>query len=589
MALAITGMLGIGALTGCTGGQAETGQTQEASEKSVDNQEEQQAQSSFDVEAFAAEHSDDPVTISLYPINGNLTSGTVSGYLGDYFKTQGLSIDVWAYSAEKTNAILASGDLPDIMHVTAENLSVMIDAGMVLNLDDYVDQLPHIQEAMEKNGLEPALNFVRSYRSNDTGSLYAMPTAVGGTDTNDNGDRNVVKLNWEIYEEIGAPEIGSYEELIEVAKQMMEAHPTDENGNKVWGTVLNAGSDTEYWGNIITWMRWHGYTENQLPYLLEADMINGKYDSILEDNSMYYQGLKFYFDCMQAGILDPDSINLERSAAGEKKKAFGGGTNPGWRNEYFEYWIPGTQYYINGDTLYGDAIFGNTDDYIVVNANTKNLDACLAFLDMMADPDAQLLGNAGPEGDMYEINDNVLTLTDKAKEHYATSSGEQYVYDNGEEAYLWNTNWILAQSAVMTYTGPDGEALSNVHTSWPEEKEIMNNNPAYESWRETTGYESWQNLVDTNNCAVYSSDLDFINSFLSTPDDSMKLTMSSIKDKVVDASWKMVYAADEAEFNSIWQQMVTDCKDLGAEDLIQWRLDDIEKAKAERDSVLNAE
>ena len=74
MALAITGMLGIGALTGCTGGQAETGQTQEASEKSVDNQEEQQAQSSFDVEAFAAEHSDDPVTISLYPINGNLTS-----------------------------------------------------------------------------------------------------------------------------------------------------------------------------------------------------------------------------------------------------------------------------------------------------------------------------------------------------------------------------------------------------------------------------------------------------------------------------------------------------------------------------------
>ena len=43
MALAITGMLGIGALTGCTGGQAETGQTQEASEKSVDNQEEQQA------------------------------------------------------------------------------------------------------------------------------------------------------------------------------------------------------------------------------------------------------------------------------------------------------------------------------------------------------------------------------------------------------------------------------------------------------------------------------------------------------------------------------------------------------------------
>lgn len=587
-ALAIAGMMTVGTLAGCSGGQ--TAPAESAASAGTEGVQAEGTQESFDVEAFAQEHSSDPVTISLYPINGSLTSGTVSGYLGDFFKTKGLSVDVWAYSDEKTNAILASGDLPDLMHVTAENLSIMIDAGMVLNLDDYVDQLPHVQEAIEKNGLEPALNFVRDYRSNDTGSLYAMPTNVGGTDIYDNADRNVVKLNWSIYEEIGAPEIGSYDELIDVAKQMMEAHPTDEaTGSKIYGTILNAGSDTEYWGNIITWMRWHGYMETHLPYLLEADMINGTVTSILEDNSMYYQGLKFYYDCMQAGILDPDSINTERSAAGEKKRMFGAGTQPGWRSEYYEYYIPGTKYYINGDTLYGDAIFGNADDYIVVNANTKNLDACLAFLDMMADPDAQLLGNAGPEGDMYEINDNVLTLTDKAKEYYAAGTGEPYVYDNGEEAYLWNTSWILAQSATMTYVGPDGEPLSCVHTAWPEEKEITNNNESYNAWKETMGYDSWQALIEDKDCVVTSSDLDFTNSFLSTPDDSMKLTMSSIKDKVVDASWKMVYAADETEFNSIWEQMVTDCQELGAEELIQWRLDDIENAKAERDSVLNAE
>ena len=138
------------------------------------------------------------------------------------------------------------------MHVNAENLSLMIDAGMVLKLDDYLDDLPHVQAAIEKNGLGPALEFVKNYRSNDTGSLYAMPTNVGGTDITDMGDRNVVRLNWSIYEEIGAPEINSYDELITVAKQMMEAHPTDDSGNKIYGTVLNSGSDTEYWGNIIT-------------------------------------------------------------------------------------------------------------------------------------------------------------------------------------------------------------------------------------------------------------------------------------------------------------------------------------------------
>lgn len=596
-ALAMAGTLVVGTLAGCGSSKAssaETGTGQTSGDtageetQAAGTQAAQSGGSGFDLAAFESEHSGEPVTISMYPFNASLTSGTVSGYLGDFFKTKGLAIDVWAYSDEKTNAILASGDLPDIMYVNAENLGIMIDADMVLKLDDYLYDLPHVQSAIENNGLEPALEFIRNYRSNGTGSLYGVPTNVGGTDITDNADRNVVKLNWSIYEEIGTPEINNYDDLIAVAKQMMEAHPTDDSGNKIYGTILNSGSDTEYWGNIITWMRWHGYTENQLPYLLETDMIGGKYASILDDNSMYYQGLKFYFDCMQEGILDPDSINTDRSTAGKKTKMFGAGTQPGWRNEYFEYWIPGTKYYINPDTLYGDAIFGNADQYIVVNANTKNLDACLAFIDMLADPDAQMMGSAGPEGDMYEINDNVLTLTDKAKEYYQSSSGDHYFYDNGEQAYLWNTAWILAQSAVMTYKGPDGEDLSNVHTSWPEERAITSDSDAYRVWKETTGYDSWQDLVDTNKCAVYSSDLDFINSFLSTPDDSMKLTMSTINDKVVDASWKMIYAENENSFNSIWQQMVEDCKDLGSDDLIQWRLDDIEKAKQERDAVLNA-
>lgn len=536
----------------------------------------------FDIAAFEQEHSENPVTISMYPMNANVTSGTVSGYLGDFFASQGLAIDIWAYSDEKTNAILASGDLPDIMHVTAENLETMIDAGMVLELDDYLDDLPHVQAAIADNGLEPALNFVREYRSNDTGKLYAMPTGVGGGDYYDTADRNAVKLNWKVYEQIGAPEINNYDDLIEVAKQMMEAYPTDEEtGSKTWGTVLNSGSDTEYWGNIITWMRWHGYSETQLPYLIEQDMINGTCQSILDENSLYYQGLKFYFDCMQAGVLDPDSINTDRSAAGKKTKMFGAGTTPGWRSTFYEYWIPGTQYYLNGNS-----VFGSADDYLVINADTKNLDACLKFIDMMADPDAQLWGNAGPEGDMYQIDDNVLTLTQKAKDYNSTSSGEGYFYDNGEQAYLWNTAWILSSGAKTTYVDGDGNSVMAVHTGWLEEKKITSDNEAYRVWKKTTGYDSWQDLIEKNNVLVSESKYDYITNFLSTPDESMKLTMSTIKDKVVDASWKMVYAENEDEFNSIWEKLVEDCKDLGADDLMQWRLDDIDQAIEKRDEVM---
>lgn len=54
--------------------------------------------------------------------------------------------------------------------------------------------------------------------------------------------------------------------------------------------------------------------------------------------------------------------------------------------------------------------------------------------------------------------------------------------------------------------------------------------------------------------------------------------MDAIKDTVVDASWKMVYASKEKEFESIWKQMVEDCIGLGAQDVIDWRMDDIKKA-----------
>ena len=55
-----------------------------------------------------------------------------------------------------------------------------------------------------------------------------------------------------------------------------------------------------------------------------------------------------------------------------------------------------------------------------------------------------------------------------------------------------------------------------------------------------------------------------------TPDDAMQLTVASIKDVVVSATWKLVYADSEAEFEEIWDQMVEDALALGAQDVIDW-------------------
>lgn len=224
----------------------------------------------------SAASSSGPQTITFYPRDANVSSGLISGFKGDYFAEHGFNLEVWAYSDEKTNAILASGDLPDVMFIPEKSLDIMIQGGMLLNLDDYLDKMPHLKAFTE---VEPALNYVREFKSAGTGSVYGIPTSIGDSYVKykwlDSTERNAVRVHWDTYEKIGAPAINSFEDLIDVMEQMQKARPTADDGTACYGTVLNNGSDSNFWACMTMWYRWQGYLENQLAYLLEADMVNG--------------------------------------------------------------------------------------------------------------------------------------------------------------------------------------------------------------------------------------------------------------------------------------------------------------------------
>ena len=115
--------------------------------------------------------------------------------------------------------------------------------------------------------------------------------------------------------------------------------------------------------------------------------------------------------------------------------------------------------------------------------------------------------------------------------------------------------------------------------------DIKYDTDTWKQWREFSGYDFYVNQVMDAGNYYLTSDLDYITNFASTPDDMMKLTIDAIRDVVVNASWKMVYAESDEDFEALWSQMVQDCKDLGAQDIIDWRLADLETAKQTRDSL----
>ena len=542
----------------------------------------------FNIGEVGTTTSADVPTITLYPRDANLTSGLVGGYKGDYFASRGFNVEVWAYSDEKTNAILASGDMPDIMYIPAKNVDDMIESGMLLNLDDYLDQMPHVQSY---DGLDTALNYVREYRSNDTGSVYVMPLVVGDNATHylasDTTERNAVKLNWAAYEAAGCPEITDMDSLLDATEAMLAAMPTAEDGNPMYGTVLNSGSDTSYWACMVMWYRMQGYLEQELPYLLEENMVDGTVESILSENSMYYQGLKWYNSAYKRGLIDPDSISNDRAT--QKPKVDNGytitpsGYLPGWANTYMPYYVPGTKIYYNYTNTYGDS------NYVIgINAKTENLEACLNFIDMLADPDAYLWIRSGPAGEIWDVDENgVATITEtgiESAKKYGT--GGVFTTSSGEEIALWNTPWIVSDGGALTsYTDAEGNPRANMTSTWTEMLEISTDNDEVRAWQKDTGYDTWMDWLNENNAYADSSALDDITTFVSIPDDVMQLTIDSIKDVVTTASWKMVYAESDADFDALWNQMVSDCEGLGAEDVISWRLADIENAKTIRDSL----
>jgi len=541
-------------------------------------------------EKKAATDSTGVPTITFYPRDANLTSGLVEGFKGDYFASRGFNLDVWAYSDEKTNAILSSGDLPDVMFIPEESLDTMIKNDMLLNLDEYLDDMPHVSSY---EPLDAALKYVKKYKSADTGSVYGIPIEVGDNCAKyayvNATERNAVRLNWDIYEEIGAPEINNFDDLLDVMEQMQEAHPTDEEGNAFYGTVLNNGSDTDFWASMVMWYRFQGYQEEQLPYLLEADMINGTFSSILSKDSMYYKGLKWYNEAYKRGLMDPDSINNDRPT--QKAKVDGGYTQipsgylPGWASTYLEYYIPDTNIYYNATNTYGDVRY-----MIGINANTENLDACLAFVDMLADPDAYLTINNGPDGEFWYSDDSGNAyFTEEGMDYLEKNGGDMtgYTLSNGETLEYWNSPFIAWNGAATSFSDGEGGIRTASVSGWTELNELNIDNESFHAWQETTGYETWKDWLEAEGAYYSESELANLNSFTSLPDDTMKLTVDAIKDKVVNASWQMVYAEDDTTFDALWNQMIVDCEGLGAQEVIDWRLADLENAMEVRDSLEN--
>ena len=516
----------------------------------------------------------EPTVITLYPTNANVTSGRVGGWLGDYLLSKGFILEIWAYSSEKLGAMLSSGNLPDILYLPkGSDFEVVSESGMLVDLSQHMDKLPNIGDSEEE---QAALNFCKQYITTD-GSLNLIPLGIGKTATGaTNAERKSIQINWELYKEIGYPEFSNLDEFVDVMKKMKELHPYNADGSDCYAMHLFNSMDTNYFYGIYNVYGVTGYDIDELPYFLEINYFNESYDYILDDSSMYKYGMKYMNRLYREKLLDPDSINTERAAQHTMIESGGAlaawASVPGWsysgyQHVYFDEYKAG---YSQTQKLAGSG------SYMGVNAKTENLDKVLEFVNLLADPDVVLTIQSGPQGEMWDIDENgELYVTDKGIDWYVY--GAPAVFSNGEKYALFNMETVSAKAALTSYG-----CTANI-AGHPDVKAVEEDTDEKAEWRELYGVDYMIDLTGDN--IKTATFYDNVAIFCKQPTDDQSLIIAAAKDIIVNNSWRMIYAKTDAEFDAIWAETVADCEALGIKEIVSWRLDQLEQATALRDSM----
>lgn len=202
--------------------------------------------------------------------------------------------------AQQYQILLAGGDLPDIAKIDKLYLSQVLQAGLMVPMDDYLEYAPNLVN------LSPIREAVmRTYNSNGDGKWYFWTPQVGYA-TKDPYQWNGYTTRWDYYQELGAPEIKGMDGYIDYIKTAVAAHPETTDGKKVWGY----GLWNDLWAYYIPGSVYNGgYTNITEQYHLnyvDSSVVN----AFVDDKGPIWPQIEFCYKLNQLGLFDPDSFTM---------------------------------------------------------------------------------------------------------------------------------------------------------------------------------------------------------------------------------------------------------------------------------------
>lgn len=378
---------------------------------------------------------------------------------------EGIQLQPVYANTEKLGLMLASGDLTDIVISEYTYLSTIMSNEMALNLDPILEEyIPNLASDL----YDTCNDILRQQMSGGTGNLYFFAPGQGVEYAGSN-DRNIrgYIVRWDLYKEIGMPEITSDADYVDVIAQMVEASGgVTDSGSTIYGMGISGTT-------LADWYSRGWYTKESATrptfqgYLYDASVIDGTLIDGYTDTerSAFWVDMRFYNMMWNAGLLDPDSFTMTSSELTEKVKAGVYVASRTRDNNLYNVnmlndpdtlegfiMIPSEAAIMHADFLTPCGFAPN--DYSFINAKTDNWEAAAKVVNFYHDPDVNRLIYSGIEGVHWNYNeDGVPTLTDEILKLSAELSyGSEAFF---EATGIWGGYWELTPWGG-TGTHPDG-------------------------------------------------------------------------------------------------------------------------------------
>lgn len=481
----------------------------------------------------------------------------------------------------------AAGDLGDLIIVdNGQQYNELVEAGLLTDASEYYETMENVQR------FDAAVQNLNK----DADGLYGFPTSVStlkATYPSEGLDPTFgAYVRWDLYGEQGYPEIGTLEDLLPVIQKMQEDNPTTDSGKKVYGFSLFSDWDGNMMNAGKQLVTYYGYDESGF-VLAKAD--GSDYQSILDSDSEYIRALKFYFQANQMGLVDPESTTQNYDTLFAKfqegqvlfswwpwlgQAAFNTTTNLNEGKGFMLAPIQDQKIFSYGAEVYGGKQF------IGIGSNAEDPERIAAFIDWLYSSEgvlansSQTSGSSGPEGLTWEMKDGEPVLTEFGKQALLDGDGdvpEEY----GGGSYKDGVSALNVNTVLPIDINPD-TGFPYAYTMW-ESYQNETTDPVKEDWSKNMGgAESTIGYLEENDQLLVAPGASYV-----APEDSSEISTlrNQAKATIIEYSWRMVFAKDEAEFDQLLKEMQETADGLGYQTVLEFDMNNAKDQNEKRVEV----